>query len=76
MTEDIFVHVIDFNNTAIAETVTHNDDGSYSIFINSRLSKAKQTDAYMHALKHILHLDFESGSSVDRLEAYAHGLFF
>lgn len=74
MTEDIFVHVIDFPNTKVAETVTQNEDGSYSIFLNARLSKQKQNDAYIHALKHILRLDFEHRASADTIEAYAHKL--
>lgn len=72
MTNDIFVQITDFHNSKVAETVTCNDDGSYTIFLNAQMSKEKQCDAYMHALGHILRLDFESGSNVDALEAYAH----
>ena len=66
---------MDFKSSTIKETVTCNEDGSYSIFINARLNQEQQNDAYMHALKHILKLDFESNNSVDRLEAYAHGIY-
>lgn len=72
MTEDIFVYILDFKNTKIAETVTRNEDGSYSIFLNSRMSQEKQCDAYIHALGHILRMDFESESSADTLESIAH----
>lgn len=72
MTNDIYVHVIDFDTTKVAETVTYNEDGSYSIFLNARMSQQMQSDAYIHALNHILRLDFESGSRADALEAYAH----
>lgn len=75
MHNDIFVYVMDFKSSTIKETVTCNEDGSYSIFINARLNQEQQNDAYMHALKHILRLDFESNSSVDRIEAYAHNLY-
>ncbi len=74
MHNDIFIHVLDFHNTNVKETVTCNEDGSYSIFINAKLNQEQQNDAYIHALKHILRLDFESNCSVDRLEAYAHRL--
>ena len=75
MHNEIFVHLLDFPSTSVKETVTCNEDGSYSIFINAKLNQEQQNDAYMHALKHILRLDFESNSSVGRLEAYAHNLY-
>lgn len=72
MTPDINVYVIDFKNTKVSETVTHNDDGSYSIFLNARMNQEKRCDAYLHALSHILKMDFESVSSADTLEHIAH----
>lgn len=69
---NIYVHVVDFKTTKIKETVTCNEDGSYSIFLNAKLTHKQQSDAYIHALGHITRLDFESSSCVDLLEAYAH----
>ncbi len=72
MLSDIFVHYIDFKNS-IPATSTVNEDGSYSIFLNSRLSQEQQTDGYIHELKHILQLDFENRDrNIDVLEHYAH----
>lgn len=69
--EDVFVHVIDFKNTKVSEAVTVNSDGTYSIFINSRMDDSKQIDAYNHALKHIMNDDF-SKTDVDAIEYEAH----
>ncbi len=69
---NIYVHVLDFKTTNAKETVTCNADGSYSIFLNARLTYKQQNDAYIHALGHIMNLDFENTKSVDLLEAYAH----
>ncbi len=72
MLSDIFVHYIDFKNS-IPATSTLNEDGSYSIFLNSRLTVEKQADGYIHELKHILQLDFENRDrNIDVLECYAH----
>lgn len=72
MLSDVFVHYIDFKNSVPA-TSTVNEDGSYSIFINSRLSDVQQSNAYIHELKHILQMDFESRDrNIDVLEYYAH----
>lgn len=72
MLSDIFVHYLDFKNSVPA-TSTINEDGSYSIFINSRLTKEQQANGYIHELKHILQMDFESRDrSIDLLEYYTH----
>ncbi len=41
------------------EMVIPNDDGSYTVFINSRLNWETQMDAYAHAMKHITGEDFK-----------------
>ena len=74
MLENIFVHYLNMP-TSVKSNVTHNEDGSYSIFINARLSQNQQTNAYMHELEHILKDDFNRRhETVDRLEYYAHRL--
>ena len=74
MLENIFVHYLDMP-TSVKSNVTHNEDGSYSIFINARLSQNQQANAYMHELEHILKDDFNRRhETVDRLEYYAHRL--
>lgn len=68
--EDIFVHLINMPGST-NEAVTPNEDGSYSIFINARLSNDEQLKAYEHALKHIQKEDF-SKDEVQLIEAQAH----
>ncbi len=53
------------------EVVTENEDGSYTILINARLSYDKQQDAYQHALNHIKHDHFER-KYVQTIEMSAH----
>ncbi len=57
----------------IPEHIVRNSDGSYSIFINSRLSHERQLEAYKHALKHINDGDFEKGDA-DLIELDAHNI--
>lgn len=72
MQNEIFVHHLDFKNSVPA-TSTVNDDGTYSIFLNSRLNQEQQSNGYMHELKHILQLDFENREKdISLLEHYAH----
>ena len=66
----ILVKLIDFP-TKGNETVTKNEDDSYTIFINAKLSHERQLEAYAHALKHIMGDDF-SKDNVNKIEFNAH----
>ena len=49
---DYFVRYLDFKTYRVGGAATLNDDGTYNIYINSRLSLAKQWDAFIHELVH------------------------
>lgn len=51
--------------------VIKNEDGSYTILINARLSDRGRIEAYKHALKHIINDDFEK-ENVQMIETAAH----
>ncbi len=72
MTPVINAFVINFPNSG-HELVTENEDGSYTILINAKLSEEAQRAAYDHAMKHIMDNDFEK-SDVQEIEIVAHGL--
>lgn len=55
----------------VSEQVVENSDGSYSIFLNSRLTHERQLESYKHALNHINNNDFEK-SDVQKIEKDAH----
>ena len=55
----------------VNEVVTENEDGSYTIFINSRMNYEKQMKAYLHAMKHITGNDFQK-DDVQSIEYLAH----
>lgn len=54
------------------EMVISNEDGSYTVILNSRLNLESQIDGYLHALRHILGDDF-SKENVQKIELEAHG---
>lgn len=51
--------------------IVENEDGSYTILLNARLSRADQLRGYEHALKHINDADFEK-EDVQNIEVHAH----
>lgn len=56
----------------VNEVVTENEDGSYTVFINTRLNYEQQMKAYLHAMKHITGDDFQK-DDVQEIECSAHG---
>lgn len=68
---DYQVCFINFPNTSTKEAVTENPDGSYTIFIESSLSKEGQRNAFLHAMNHILGNDFTK-NDIDNIEKAAH----
>ncbi|MDD3746979.1 MAG: hypothetical protein PHD70_10970 [Anaerostipes sp.] len=58
-------------DTMIKEQVVENEDGSYTIFLNSRHCFETQMKAYWHAIEHLNQKDFEK-HDVDIIEQKAH----
>lgn len=70
MKPDVNVRLIDFPVKG-KEMVIPNEDDSYTILINARLSYEAQLQAYAHALGHIQSGDFQK-ADVQEIEAVAH----
>lgn len=60
------------NGMKTNEVVTENEDGSYTIFVNSYLCESKRLSAIRHAIRHTRECDFEK-ADVQEIEAEAHG---
>lgn len=69
-TPDVNVVLINFPNSG-KEMVVPNEDGTYTILINARLSHDSQLKAYAHAMKHITNNDFEKDNA-QAIETIAH----
>ncbi len=70
---DYQVQLIQFPDSKTKETVVENEDGSYTIFIESSLDSIQQREAFHHAMKHILGNDFDK-ENINKIEYAAHGL--
>lgn len=68
---DYQVHLISFPTKKVREAVVENEDGSYTIFIDSALTAERQRKAFRHAMKHILGDDFRK-HDVNQIEKEAH----
>ena len=68
---DINTRLIDMD-VLVGEQVIKNNDDSYTILLNARLSHERQLECYKHALLHINNEDFEKDNA-DVIEFNAHG---
>ena len=71
MTIDYQVQLIQFPRSTTKEADVLNEDDSYTIFIESSLSREEQRSAFSHAMKHILNCDFQLNDA-DQIEVNAH----
>ena len=72
---DVFVHLVDFKMTSVDEMVRENEDGTFTILINSRSAPNRQKEAYEHAMEHIRSGDFEQEDlDVQQIEKIRHGI--
>ncbi len=55
--EEINVQLVDMD-AMIPEHLVKNEDDTYTIFLNARLSRENQLKYYYHALRHINNADF------------------
>ncbi len=68
---DYFVRFIDFPTCACGGVVTPNDDGTFSIYINSKCSHAQNKKSMRHELRHIEHDDFYRNAPIEQIEREA-----
>ena len=71
MTDDIHTFIVDFPVSCVSEMVRKNEDGSYTILLNAKMSHEKLEKSYKHAIWHIEHNDFEK-ENVQIIECEAH----
>ena len=60
-----------FTGAAVAIITPMNEDGSFTIFIEERLSAEERKIEFLHAMRHIIGSDF-SKEDVQKIENEAH----
>ena len=70
MKRDVNIVLIDFP-TRGKEMITENEDGSFTVLINARLSYEEQIKAYEHAMRHVENADFTK-KDVQIIESNTH----
>ncbi len=71
MSIDYQIQLINFPSGKVHEAVTPNEDGSFTIFIDKRLTWEAQRERFLHVMKHLYGNDFEK-EDVQKIESEAH----
>ena len=69
---DTYVRLVSLP-TKVEGVTLPNDDGSFDIYINSRLSPLRQQETLEHELRHIRHEHFYLDMDIRRMERQADG---
>jgi hypothetical protein len=69
--DNVFVSYVDLPAT-IRSFVVSNDDSTYTIILNSKLSHEQNLISYIHELEHIKRGDYDKKCSADLIEINAH----
>ena len=70
--EDINIQLLDMD-TKIPEHLIKNNDDSYTVFLNARLSQESRLKSYYHVCQHIAEHDFEK-ENVQEIEWETHDI--
>ena len=66
--EDYFVRLVNFPTCACGGVVMLNDDGTYTILLNARLSRQQNEESMAHELRHIRRGDLFSAAPAKAIE--------
>lgn len=69
--DNVYVNLSDLP-AAVRSFVVANADQTYTIMLNSRLSREQNLISYQHELAHIMNGDYEKRCSADMIEIAAH----
>ena len=65
---DYFVRLVDFPNCKCNGAVALNDDGTFSVYINSKASDAQKKKAMQHEICHMVDDDFYGDKDIRSIE--------
>lgn len=54
---DYFIRLVQFPNRSADAVVVENDDGTYSVYMDSRLDREHHLEGYSHELEHMMRDD-------------------
>ena len=68
--QDYFVYLVPFPHPVNHGAVTPNDDGTFTVYIDSNQSPEQQLESLDHELDHIRNDDFYNDRSISEVEGF------
>ena len=65
---DFFVRLVPFPPGPIHACLVENEDGTCSMYIDSKLPHEKAVDSYWHEYEHLAYDDLHNGRPIDEIE--------
>lgn len=66
-TSEIYIYYVDMPYSMDSNLV-ENPDGSFTLYLNSRMTHEKNVEGYLHEVKHVNNDDFEGTSDIHDVE--------
>lgn len=64
---DVFIYYVDMP-CSVASNIVENPDGSYTIYLNSRMTHEQNIKGYLHEIKHLANNDLNECSNIQVIE--------
>lgn len=65
---DFFIKLVPFPRGPIHGATTPNEDGTYSMYIDSNVDRTVQLRAYWHEYEHLAFEDFSNDKDIEEIE--------
>ena len=69
--QDVYIYYVDMPCT-IAANIVEGADGSYTLYLNSKLTSERQFEGYLHEISHVVNSDLKECDDVNYYELRAH----
>lgn len=67
---EVYIYYVDMP-CSVASNLAQNPDGSYTLYLNSRLTCEKQLKGFLHELRHLENNDFDN-KNINYIECMNH----
>lgn len=69
---DIYIYCLDMP-CSVASNVVENPDGSFTLYLNSRMTRERNIKGYLHEMNHLKNADLNNCYNIQEVELTARG---
>ena len=65
---DVYIYYVDMP-CSVASNIVENPDGSYTIYLNSRMTHERNIKGYLHEIRHLINNDLNECNNIQNIES-------